>query len=507
MQLYQWLSNVATDRGSGKALVYRDTYLSWRGLLHRVDRRAQELHAMGVAPGAWVGLMLGNVPDFVILALALSKIEAVVVPLDPTMGNRELEMVLEAAPLRALITRPRGGEPGQATAGPPYYAAPPAARPAPVARAAPPSKFVPENRRRLQGTLLTCSLYKRAPLAHVSSGDHGPAVVQFTATVGGDPKGVLKTTANLDAAAKAIGASLDIKPDDRVLCTMPLHHSYGFDFGLLATLAHGTSLFLEDEISPKRIAKLLREQSVDVFPGTPALFGALARVPTVKPLKIAGARYLSSGSALPASIADNFQQRFGIRLVSCYHSTQAGPLALDRPGKDPTSVGKAFEAVELRVASPKGEKLAAGETGPVWARSKALSMLVVPKIHLPKRDGGVAIGDADREGWFRTGDLGQLDRSGRLTITGREDDLVKVDGKRVALGEVEGCLEAFPKVKAAQARVVTDDLGGPMVIARVVRAGVCRAEDIIDHCARNLAPYKVPRQIEFCEALTAPPPG
>jgi long-chain acyl-CoA synthetase len=499
MQLYKWLSNVAADRGSGKALVYRDTYLSWRGLLHRVDRRAQELHAMGIGPGAWVGLMLGNVPDFVILALALSKIEAVVVPLDPTMGNRELEMVLEAAPLRALITRPRGGDPGQSNGAAPYYAAPAVSRPAPVVRAAPPSKFVPENRRRLQGTLLTCSLYKRTPLANLS--DSGLAVVQFTATVGGDPKGVLKTTANLVAAAKAMGASLDVKPDDRVLCTMPLHHSYGFDFGLLATLAHGTSLFLEDEISPKRIAKLLREQSVDVFPGTPALFGALARVPTVKPLKIAGARYLSSGSALPASIAESFHQRFGIRLISCYHSTQAGPLALDRAGKDPTSVGKGFEDVELRVAGPKGDKIAAGETGPVWARSGALSMLVVPKIHLPKRDGGVAIGDVDREGWFRTGDLGQVDRAGRLTITGREDDLVKVDGKRVALGEVEGCLEAFPKVKAAQARVVTDDLGGPMVIARVVRAGVCKAEDIIDHCARNLAPYKVPRQIEFCETF------
>ena len=124
MQLYEWLSSVASNRSSEKALVYRDTYLSWRGLLHRVDRRAQELHALGIAPGAWVGLMLGNVPDFVILALALSKIEAVIVPLDPTTGNRELEMVLEAAPLRALITRPRGGEGAQAAAGLPYYAGP-----------------------------------------------------------------------------------------------------------------------------------------------------------------------------------------------------------------------------------------------------------------------------------------------------------------------------------------------------------------------------------------------
>ena len=134
MQLYQWLSSVADDRGSAKALVYRDTYLSWRGLLHRVDRRAQELHAMGIGPGAWVGLMLGNVPDFVILTLAVSKVEGVVVPLDPTTGNRELEMILEAAPLRALVTRPRGGEGVQAAAGLPYYAS--AAGGAPAGRAA-----------------------------------------------------------------------------------------------------------------------------------------------------------------------------------------------------------------------------------------------------------------------------------------------------------------------------------------------------------------------------------
>src|SRR3954447_10840686 len=109
MQLYDWLSRVSTERGSGKALVYRDTYLSWRGLLHRVDRRAQELHAMGIAAGSWVGLMLGNVPDFVILALALSKVGAVVVPLDPTTGNRELELILETGPAGQACTAPHGG--------------------------------------------------------------------------------------------------------------------------------------------------------------------------------------------------------------------------------------------------------------------------------------------------------------------------------------------------------------------------------------------------------------
>src|SRR5262245_39111533 len=108
--LYQWLQRAAKVQGNNKALVYRDNYLSWRGLLHRVDRRAQEFKSMGIKEGAWVGLMLGNVPDFVILALALSRLDAAIVPIDPTTGSRELELILAAAPLRALVTRPRGRE-------------------------------------------------------------------------------------------------------------------------------------------------------------------------------------------------------------------------------------------------------------------------------------------------------------------------------------------------------------------------------------------------------------
>jgi acyl-CoA synthetase (AMP-forming)/AMP-acid ligase II len=502
MQLYQWLTAIASDRGSGKALVYRDTYLSWRGLLHRVDRRAQELHAMGIGPGAWVGLMLGNVPDFVILTLALSKIGGVVVPLDPTTGARELEMILEAAPLRALITRPRGGDVTQPNAvanGPSYYGGGAPVRASAGASRSPvlASKFMPENRRRLQGTLLTCSLYRRASPAAFS--EAGAAVVQFTATVGGDPQGIVRTNANLAGLAEIVGKTLDLKETDHVLCAIALHHSYGFDLGLCSSLAMGATLYLEDEISPKRIAKLLREHNVDLLPGTPALYGALMRVPTAKPLKLPNARYLSSGSSLPLMIAEGFHQRFGIRPMSLYHSTQAGPLAIDRAGKDPGSVGRSFHDVEVRVAAGDGGKLSAGTIGPIWGRSKALSMLSVPKIRMPSRGDDVAIGTTDTEGWFRTGDLGQIDRAGKITITGREDDLVKIDGKRMALGEVEGCLEAFPRVKSAKARVVTDDLGGPMVVAKVVRAGNCKAEDLIDHCSRNLAPYKVPRQIEFCE--------
>src|SRR6185312_2076803 len=135
--------------------------------------------------------------------------------------------------------------------------------------AGPPSKFVPESRRRLQGTLLTCGLYKRSPPAGLTNGSGAPEVVQLTASIGGDPKGVLKTSTNLEAAAEAIRKTLEVSATDRILCSLPLHGSYGFDFGLLTSLATGATLFLEDEVSPKRIAKLLREQKIDLFAGTP----------------------------------------------------------------------------------------------------------------------------------------------------------------------------------------------------------------------------------------------
>ncbi|HEY1552238.1 MAG TPA: hypothetical protein VGG28_30635, partial [Kofleriaceae bacterium] len=160
--------------------------------------------------------------------------------------------------------------------------------------------------------------------------------------------------------------------------------------------------------------------------------------------------------------------------------------------------------VEVKVTGSDGK---AAKEGLIWVKSKTLSPKSIGPFDEDKAptssraSGMVAIGSIDKQGWLRTGDLGKLDKTGRLVITGREDDVVKVDGKRVALGEVEGCLEAFPKIKAAQATVVTDPMAGAMVVARVVMKTKCGAEEIIDHCARNLAPYKVPRRIEFCEAI------
>jgi long-chain acyl-CoA synthetase len=221
--------------------------------------------------------------------------------------------------------------------------------------------------------------------------------------------------------------------------------------------------------------------------------------------RLTNPRYLAAGSKLDQSVADGFFTQYGIRVMSCYHSTEAATVALEDTGKYPTTVGKPIDNVEVRVTGSDG-KPAGAKAGLIWVKSKTLSAKSIgpfdaEQTPTTRASGMVAIGSIDKAGWLRTGDLGKLDKSGRLVITGREDDVVKVDGKRVALGEVEGCLEAFPKIKAAQATVITDPMAGAMVVARVVTKQKCGAEEIIDHCARNLAPYKVPRRIEFCETI------
>lgn len=498
--LYDWLKTAAKARGNNKALVYRDNYLSWRGLLHRVDRRAQEFKAMGLKKGCWVGLMLGNVPDFVILALALAKLDITPVPIDPTTGARELELILTAAPLRALVTRPRGSE---QTGGAPAPGEEPKPKlPAPILPTAP-GEESPEIRRRLQGTLLTCSVFKKANPKF----EHSADVVLFTADSLGDPKGVLRTADNLVATAESAVENLSFDTDSRVLVAVPLYHAYGWDLGLLPVLRTGATMFLEEEISARRVAKLLRDHTIDVLPGTPTMYRELAKLPTAKPHKAKNPRFLSSGSKLEPEVAQAMQDEYAVSLISCYHTTEVGVIALDLPGKNPESVGKVVPGVELKF-TPVGKKKTTGtpKAGSIWVKSATVSPQSIGPFKAEtqaakKKSAGTAIGEIDGKGWYRTGDVGKLDRGSRIHLTGREDDVVKIEGKRVALGEVEGCLEAFPYVKAAQARIESDQFAGAMVVAKVVATQKCEAEDIIDHCARNLAPYKVPRRIEFCERI------
>jgi acyl-coenzyme A synthetase/AMP-(fatty) acid ligase len=308
---------------------------------------------------------------------------------------------------------------------------------------------------------------------------------------------VVRERRQLEGIGASLASTLDIHASIRVSPAAALHTSQGFDLGLCMALAQGAGLVLDDELVVARLAKLLAEQGADILTATPSLFAAMARMPTAKPCRSRDIRCISSGESLAPAVARAFRERFKVPLLSCYQAMETGPVALDLTGRNPATVGLPFAGVEIRVADRQGAEIPAGSSGPVWVRGPGVSSTFVPAVSLRMRGSEVPIGRADSEGWLRTGDLGTLDRDSRLTLCGREDDLVKVDGRRVALGEVEGCLEAFANVRSAEARLEYDDVGVSRVIARVQRDGPCTPKQLLDHCAKHLAPHKVPARVEF----------
>jgi acyl-CoA synthetase (AMP-forming)/AMP-acid ligase II len=486
--LFEWLENAVQGRtaagGSGHAIIYHDTYLSWRGLLHRVERRARELATMGLQAQDWVGLMLGNDPEFVVLTLALSKLDAVVVPIDPTTGGRDLDMTLGAAPLRAIITRPNAIDPLAAPSGTLRLGSLPHA-----------PRAIADSRHRISGTLLSCALYPwtRPQL----DGEEAPAVVLFTLDSGGDPKAVVRSSTQLLGIANALGSAFALGPGANVLCAASLFDCQGFDLGLLAALPRGATLHLDDGTAGPRMAKLLSDQSIDLYAATPRDFAALARVTHSKHLDSRATKLVCSGAPLPVAVARACHKRFGVPILSCYHSCEAGPVAIDLDGTAPESVGTPLPGVEVRVAKSTGADLAVGKNGAIWVCGASVATTFLPT--LPVRGGDIAVGRGRHKGWLRTGDVGHFDNNNRLHLSHREDDLVMVDRRPVSLGEIESCLESLAQVKAAQAHVEYDDDGSTNIVVRITPGGRCKTEIMLDHCAKRLAPHKVPRRIEIAD--------
>jgi acyl-CoA synthetase (AMP-forming)/AMP-acid ligase II len=486
--LYEWLENAVRNRsasgGTGRALIYHDTYLSWRGLLHRVERRSHELSAMGIRSGDWVGLMVGNDPEMVVLALALSKLEAIVAPIDPTTGGRDLDMILEAAPLRAIVTRPNAVDPLAAPSGTLRMNHAPQA-----------PRVSPEARHRVSGTLLTCSLYPCA--APKVDTEATPEVVLFTLDSGGDPKAVLRGRTQLQGIADTVAAGFSIGISSNVLCSAPLFDCQGFDFGLLATLPQQATLYLDDGTAAPRMAKLLYDYAIDLFAATPRDFAELAHVTNAKSLRGHGTRLVCSGVPLPPSVARGCRERFGVPLLRTYLSAETGPAGADLDGNTPDTVGKPLPGVEIRIAASDGAPLGGDISGPIWVRSQGVATRFLPEISV--RGSHVAVGRGLLGGWLRTGDVGYFDSGHRLHLSHREDDIVQVDRRSVALGEIESCLESLSQVKAAQAHVEYDDAGSTHIVVRVTPGGRCYPDKMLDHCAKQLAPHKVPRRIEIAE--------
>lgn len=340
-----------------------------------------------------------------------------------------------------------------------------------------------ERAQRMEG----CKVTVAEPLTRGSEPDAGteqrlapdaPATVVHTSGTTAQPKPVVLTIGNWTWNALGSALALGLDPRDRWLCALPLSHVGGLAI-LIRSAVYGSTVILHERFDAHAaLAAIERDGAtlVSLVPTTlERLLDAGLRAPN--PLRVA----LIGGGPLPPVLAAQAQEA-GIPVAQTYGMTEAcSQVSTSLPG-EPETAGRPLVGTRVAIADD-GEILVSGPT--------------------------VAPGAADADGWLRTGDLGALDRHGRLLVTGRKADTIVSGGENVAPAEVEAALLAHPAVADAGVHGRPDPRWGEAVVATVVlhEGSQAEAEELRAHVAAQLARYKVPKEIAFADALPRTPSG
>jgi long-chain acyl-CoA synthetase len=465
------LSRAVRKDHTRAAIVQGGRRVSYRELDELVGRAAAGFQHLGVQAGDCVAVVLPNGPEFIAALFASARLRAIMLPLNPQYTGEELRRYLADARARVVI----------------------ADSPA-VNLLAGGGPIVSEF-----ASLLQCP-----PLPRPADRFGGRALYLYTSGSTDTAKRMCCTQENLVYEALNFVETVGLTAEDNILCTIPLHHSYGLGNCLLDAIYAGSTLVLLDRndvpfaAQCQQMFELIRQERVSFYPGVPYQFQVLASLPDSFGNPLARLRLcISSGDVLPRRAYERFRQRFGVPIRSLYGSTEAGSICLNRDPPDSMqfgTLGPPLMNVAIRIRDEAGLDLPAGEGGQIWVKSP-----VIPPTGYENRPELTA--QAFQGGFYNTGDLGELDARGHLILTGRKQTFIDVGGHKVDVGEVEEVLQTHPRVREAAALGVEAGSLGTVLKAVIVTDGACDEADLLAHCRQRLARFKVPRLVEFRDAL------
>ncbi len=339
-----------------------------------------------------------------------------------------------------------------------------------------------------------------------AAGPDDVAVVLYTSGTSGRPKGVMLTHDNLVSNVRQMRRFVHFTREEVFLGVLPQFHSFGLTALTLVPLLSGACGIYQARFTPKKIVEAFREHRPTVFMGIPSMYNALLTVKEAtrddfRSLRIA----VCGGEPLPASVAEAFEARFGVRISEGFGMTETAPVSHVRlPGEDaPGSVGCPLPGVRQRIVDTEtGRDLPPGVDGEL-----RLTGPNVMKGYLNRPEETAAA--FDDAGFLRTGDMARVDDRGFLWITGRIKEMIIVGGENVFPREVEEVLDAHPDVYAAGVVGEKDDLRGETVVAFVEAEEGCQPdpEALRAWCRERLAGYKVPRRVIVVDELPRNPTG
>ena len=425
--------------------------LSYADVAERTRRLAAGLAERGVGPGDRVGVMLGNTPEMPLTWLALMRLGAAMVPLNPRYRRDDVAHVLTEAAVRLVVARPQHHElltSYAAVVGPDELESPGAEDvPAPTP--------TPE-------TVVN---------------------VQYTSGTTGRPKGCL-----LDHAYwTTLGGSMltehpHLTSDDVLLTAQPFHY-VDPQWNVVAALMAGAHLVVLDGFHPSTFWSKVREHEVTYFYCLASMPVLLLKMPADPADRDHRVRAVQC-SAIPPALHAALEERWGVPWTEAFGMTETGADIRVSAEEHAELVGSGSLG---RPAAHREARI--DEAGQLWLRGPGMMQgyLGHPSPF-------------DEDGWFPTGDLARTDESGRLYLAGRLKDMIRRSGENVAAVEVEEVLLAHPAVHLAAVIGVPDEVRGEEVAAYVV-APEASAEELSAWCAERLAGFKVPSIWRFRDDL------
>jgi malonyl-CoA/methylmalonyl-CoA synthetase len=434
------------------------------GELDIASRRvAGRFHRAGLRPGDRILMSAASSAAYVSAHVAALRLGLVVVPANTAYREREVaHLVTDAEPAAAVVDDPDRAE------------------------------WV---RRAGRGDMVVTGpevdLPKEAgDVPHLdAAGPSEPALLGYTSGTTGAPKGAVLSHANLLATAEAVRLAWRWTLADRLVLALPLFHMHGLGVGLHGTLLAGASAVLLPRFDAVGVLDAVRRHDATLFFGVPTMYSRLAASP--RRAALSRLRLCVSGSApLPAELFRRVAEGCGQEPLERYGMTETG-MNMSNPyqgERRPGTVGFPLPGVELRLAGGDGT---AGEI-----------LLRGPNVFSGYWRNPAATAEAFEDGWFRTGDIGELDADGYLRIAGRTKELIITGGLNVYPREVEDVLLTHPAVAEVAVAGVPDDDWGEVVSAWVVPAGEApEPKALLDHAADRLAAFKCPRAVHFVESL------
>jgi long-chain acyl-CoA synthetase len=338
------------------------------------------------------------------------------------------------------------------------------------------------------------------------------ALQLYTSGTTGLPKGVMLTNDNFFGGMMRVAESWGFDRDSVNLAVMPMFHIAGCGWALVG-LTYGARTVLFHDVDPPRILQSIPEFGVTEALFVPAVIQVLLMTPGVADVDYSTLRAIVYGaSPITDSVLVRAMDVFGCQFVQAYGLTETtgGIIQLDPEDHDPLgrphllrSCGKPFSWVEVRVVDPAtGDDVADGDIGEIWTRS-AHNMAGYWGNEAATR---AAI---DPDGWFKTGDAGYRDAGGYIYLHDRLKDMIVSGGENIYPAEIENALAKHPDVADVAVVGVPDEHWGESVKAVVVRreGSALTDRELIVFAREHLGGYKLPKSIDFADALPRNPSG